>query len=551
MASAKGAAELGLIDRLRRLSARLWPVLRLRWLLLAVLVFAAALPGFAALSLRVYENALVRRTEAEVSAQAAAIAATAALLWPGARALATPPAGTPLSGNGPPDRISSVDPYEAALTTGIDLRSSEILPERPDPEPATLPPDPAALEAARRIAPAVAETKAATLASILLLDADGTIVSGPQTGRTLGGLIEVRAALAGGSQTVMRANSSYRHSYLVSWLSRATDLRLHHARAIMVGGKVVGVVLVSRSPSALFRGMWEDWGKIAFGVAAIFALLVLVAAILARTIVTPLERLSAATRALAEGRSAWLRRPTLEVREVQGLYTDFSAMAEAIERRGRYLRDFAASLSHEFKTPLAGIRGGIELLQDHGSGMSAAERARFLSNMEGDADRLSRLVSRLMELARADMGRSASDARTDLAPVLARLADAHGGPGFAVETALAKTFPPLAMEEGALETVLATLIENARQSAASTLLIKARKQDRTARITLQDNGPGVPQADRVRVFDPFFTSKRESGGTGLGLPIARALAEGCGGDLELADGSGGACFVLTVPLAAD
>jgi signal transduction histidine kinase len=539
------AGSLAVIDRLRRLSARLWPVLRLRWLLLAVLVFAAALPGVAALSLRVYENALVRRTEAEVSAQAAAIAATAALLWPGAPPVAAPPVG-----DGPPDRVSSVDPYEAALTTGIDLRSSDILPERPDPVAAAIPPDPAALEAARRIAPAVAETKAATLASILLLDADGTIVSGPQTGRSLDGLIEVRAALAGGSQTVMRANSSYRHSYLVSWLSRATDLRLHHARAITVGGKVVGVVLVSRSPSALFRGMWEDWGKIAFGVAAIFALLVLVAAILARTIVAPLERLSAATRALAEGRSAWLRRPTLEVREVQGLYTDFAAMAEAIERRGRYLRDFAASLSHEFKTPLAGIRGGIELLQDHGATMSEPERARFLSNMAGDAERLSRLVSRLMELAKADMGKQGGDARSDLDAVLARLADAHGGPDFGIGVNLPKAMPMLAMEEGALETVLATLIENARQAGATQLAITARKHDGAARITLKDDGPGVPEGDRVRVFDPFFTSKRDTGGTGLGLPIARALAEGCGGDLELAEGSGGACFVLTVPLAA-
>ncbi|MFN3516552.1 MAG: ATP-binding protein [Novosphingobium sp.] len=543
MDRAQGAGSLALIDRLRRLSARLWPVLRLRWLLLAVLLFAAALPGVAALSLRVYENALVRRTEAEVSAQAAAIAATAALLWPGAPPVAASPGGA-----GPPDRISSVDPYEAALTTGIDLRSSEILPERPEPVAATAPPDPAALEAARRIAPAVAETKAATLASILLLDADGTIVSGPQTGRSLGGLIEVRAALAGGSQTVMRANSSYRHSYLVSWLSRATDLRLHHARAITVGGKVVGVVLVSRSPSALFRGMWEDWSKIVFGVAAIFVLLVLVAAILARTIVAPLERLSAATRALAQGHSTSLRRPTLEVREVQGLYSDFAAMTEAIERRGRYLRDFAASLSHEFKTPLAGIRGGIELLQDHGAEMSETERARFLSNMAGDAERLSRLVSRLMELAKADMGKQGGDARSDLEAVLARLADAHGRAQFAIAMTLPEALPWLAMEEGALETVLETLIENARQAGATRLTITARRHDDMARIALHDDGPGVPEGDRVRVFDPFFTSKRDTGGTGLGLPIARALAEGCGGNLELADSDRGACFTLSLPL---
>ena len=518
--------------------------MRLRWLLLSVLLFAAALPGFAALSLRVYENALVRRTEAEVSAQAAALAAAAALLWPGA-----PPVTLPPDTDTPPPESSRIDPYAAAITTGIDLRSSVILPDRPAAERPSVPADPAALEAARRIAPAIAETKAATLASIVLLDRDGTMVSGKQIGLSLGMLPEVRAALAGGAQTVMRSNSSYQHGYLLNWLSRATDIRLHHARAILVGGEVVGVVLVSRSPSALFRGMWEDWGKIVFGVGAIFALLVLIAAVLARTIVTPLERLSAATRALAGGRSAWLRRPTMEVREVQGLYTDFTAMAEAIERRGRYLRDFAASLSHEFKTPLAGIHGGIELLQDHAATMSADERARFLSNMQGDADRLSRLVSRLMELAKADMGKTSGDAQAELAPVLARLADAHGGAGFAVAAELPNGLPALAMEDGALETVLATLIENARQSGATRLEVTARDDGAAVRIALHDNGPGVPEADRIRIFDPFFTSKREAGGTGLGLPIARALVEGCGGELELAEGEGGACFALTLPVA--
>ncbi len=68
-------------------------------------------------------------------------------------------------------------------------------------------------------------------------------------------------------------------------------------------------------------------------------------------------------------------------------------------------------------------------------------------------------------------------------------------------------------------------------------------------LDLADDGPGVPTADRERVFDPFFTSKRESGGTGLGLPIARALLEGSRGWLELAESESGARFVLRLPIA--
>ena len=292
---------------------------------------------------------------------------------------------------------------------------------------------------------------------------------------------------------------------------------------------------------------------IGLGAAAIFILLLTIAAILARAIVVPVERLSAATRALAQGRTASLRPPTLEVREIRSLNADFTLMAEAIARRSRYLRDFAASLSHEFKTPLAGIRGGIELLQDHGAGMSGEDRARFLANMEGDAARLSKLVSRLMELAQADMARpnagGAEDASADAAKVLTRLADAHAAPGFALTWTIAPSFPALAIEEEALETVLATLIENARQAGASALAITSGHRGKFASLALTDNGPGVPEGDVARVFDPFFTSKREVGGTGLGLPIARALAESRGGSLELGETASGACFVLTLMVA--
>jgi signal transduction histidine kinase len=129
------------------------------------------------------------------------------------------------------------------------------------------------------------------------------------------------------------------------------------------------------------------------------------------------------------------------------------------------------------------------------------------------------------------------------------LADAHARPDFAIEIDLPAVMPELAMEQVALEAVLATLIENARQAGADELKVNAQLMVGTATIALSDNGSGVPEADRSRIFDPFFTSKRASGGTGLGLPIARALAESCGGALELSETETGACFVLTLPVA--
>lgn len=534
-----------MIDQLRSLARSLWPVMRLRWIFFGTLLFVAALPGFAALGLRVYENALVRRTESEVAAQAAAIAATAALLLPGEDA----PAGPPLDASryAPDEVLRSSSRYEEPVSE-IDLRSSPVLPARPAAEQVATAPDATMQSLANRIAPVIAETKQTTLAAITLLDGRGIVLGGYEQGRSLASLPEVRAALGGTSRTVLRHNDSYSQSNPLYLISRATAIRLHHARPIMRGGKAVGVVLVSRSPAALFRGMWEDAGKIAFGTLSIFALLVVLTMVLARAVVTPIEKLSAAARALASGRSAHLRHPTLEVREVRSLYDDFDGMAEAIDRRSRYLRDFAASLSHEFKTPLAGLRGGIELLQDHGEEMTAAERERFLANMTEDADRLTRLVSRLMELAQADMDGGEVSAPAQLQPILARLADGLASSDFAVNVNTPDVMPQLAIEGAALETVLATLIENARQAGAAHLTITARTEADQGVIDLTDNGPGIPAADWARIFDPFFTSKRVQGGTGLGLPIARALVHNRGGALELAESATGARFVLRLPL---
>ncbi|KPL68741.1 histidine kinase [Erythrobacter sp. SG61-1L] len=532
-----------MIERLRALARRFWPVMRLRWVLFGTLLFVAALPGFAALGLRVYENALVRRTEAEVTAQAASIAAMAALLWPGASAASAPPVQAQ-SGATYGER------YELSPTE-IDLRSSPVLPSRPPALPASGPPDLEAQALAARLAPALAEIKRTTLASIVLLDRNGIVLNGREAGRSLAALPELRVALSGRPVTVLRHNDAYSRSSPLEWVSRATSIRLHQARPIMVGGKPVGAVLVSRSPAALFRGMWEDAGKIAAGTLAIFLLLIALTSILARAIVRPVEKLSEAARSLASGAQVEPRRPTLEVREIRSLYDDFEAMAASIARRSRYLRDFAASLSHEFKTPLAGLRGGIELLQDHGGSMTGQERERFLANMAGDADRLSRLVSRLMELAQADMRGGDVQEPASLAPILARLADGLAGASFAVTVDVPPDMPPLAMEGAALETVLTTLIENARQAGASHLSISAKASGGEGVVVLQDDGPGIPVADRERIFDPFFTSRRGEGGTGLGLPIARALVQNSRGSLELAEGGQGACFVLRIPVWAE
>jgi signal transduction histidine kinase len=223
-------------------------------------------------------------------------------------------------------------------------------------------------------------------------------------------------------------------------------------------------------------------------------------------------------------------------------------MAERIERRSRYLKDFAAAVSHEFKTPIAGIRGALELLADHGEAMSGEERERFIANAMADADRLSHLLQRLLAQARADMAVAAEGARTPLAEPIAAVADAHRGPRLSVAVdipdALAAAAPP-----ELIEAVLETLVENSQQAGASEVRIAAEDSRGQVTITVSDDGPGVPVGQGERIFEPFHTSRRAQGGSGLGLSIARSLLASVDGTISSRPAQRGALFEIRLPAA--
>ena len=524
-----------MIGALKDVAKRHWPALRLRTILFGTLLFTAALPGVGALFLRVYENTLVRQTEAELVAQGVVLAATAQSLWPGA---------TPAPPAGPPGTAI----YRPEPST-IDLRATPVLDERPAalPDPAH-PPDTDGVRVAAQLTPIVDTTERTTLASIQVIDRNGIVLLGHEAGDSYATVPEVAAALHGRVGTVFRRNGAYSQRYAFEWLSRASSLRLHHVRPVVVNGRVVGAVLLSRSPRALFRGLYEDGGKILLGIALIFGTLMLLTGLLSRGIARPIRTLAMATRAVAAGTGAVPETPVTAAIEIRGLFENFRTMAAAIDVRSRYLRDFAASVSHEFKTPLAGIGGAIELLEDHGDTMTPAERTRFLANMRADADRLSQLVTRLLDLARADMTQAEPDAVTDAVAAARHVADAFDGPAFMV-TIADGDIPAVALSPTTIEAVLGILLENARQAGASRADIGFARADRGAEIAVVDNGPGIPQADRDRLFEPFFTTKRDTGGTGLGLAIAASLLRPSGATLSYREAYPGSCFVVEAKLA--
>ncbi len=525
-----------MIGRLRAFVLARWPALRLRTILLTVLLFAAILPGLSAIFLRVYENTLVRQTEAELMAQTAALAAVAEAGWPGARPIAV-------------DGIDRTRPgYYRPEQATIDLGSTPVLEARPQPRTVEAP-DPAAVGVAEQLAPVMERTSQTTLASIIFLDRNGVILRsvGGETG-SWAALPEVQTALKGEPRTVLRRNDEYRPRYSMEWLSRASGLRIHHARPVEVNGEVVGVILTSRSPRALFKGIYQDRIKIMLGIALTFGVIAFLAVLVSRGIARPIERLSRAARDVATGGGDLPPAPPTAAVEIRTLYEDFDAMSRAVERRGRYLKDFAAAVSHEFKTPLAGIQGAVELLQDHDD-MEPDRRRRFLDNIAADGRRLSALVTRLMDLARADMARPEAGLSVDPVLPIAKVIDARSD-DLSIINGLVSGAPHVAVPESTLEMVVSTLLENSRQAGAISVTISSDVRGHELVLTLADDGPGVPEADRDRVFEPFFTTRRGDGGAGLGLSIATALLAANQARLDLVPSDRGAVFEVGLPVAS-
>jgi signal transduction histidine kinase len=517
--------------RAKQLLKRHWPALPLRSILFATLLFVAALPGIGAVFLRVYENTLVQQTEAELIAQGAVIGSVYRRFWAGA------------------DRLPAETGELRAERPTIDLSAMAILPVQPDPIAATGPADQRALRAGAMLAPIVADSGRVTLAAIRLLDRRGCVVVGQaDLGWCYAQVEEVGRALAGETATMLRRRGGYEPRYALEWLSRASAIRVHHARPIRVGNEVIGIVLLSRSPRGLFLGMYQDRGKIALGIAVIFTILLLLAGLLSRGIARPIEALSEATQDVARGRVSVPEPPATAAIEIRALYENFAAMAERIERRSRYLKDFAAAVSHEFKTPIAGIRGALELLGDHGAAMSAEERARFIANATADADRLSHLLQRLLAQARADMAVAAEGARTDVAGPIAAVADAHRGERLSIRVELPDALPCAAAPPELIEAVLETLVENSRQLGAGEVRIAARRGAGSLLVDVADDGPGVGDGQHERIFEPFHTSRRAEGGSGLGLSIARALLASVDGAIVSRPAERGALFEVRLPI---
>jgi signal transduction histidine kinase len=288
-------------------------------------------------------------------------------------------------------------------------------------------------------------------------------------------------------------------------------------------------------------------------VAGLPALLALVAAItwlLVGRALRPVERIRREVADLS-ARDLSRRVPVPPVDdEVGRLARTMNEMLERLQQSTKRERGFVGDASHELRSPVAALRAQLEVARrGHDRTWAASDQ-----EMLDEVLRMASLIDNLLVLARSDArtDRQAQDVLDLDDVVLAEIGRARSSAATPIGIG---TFRPARVrgDAGELGRAVRNLVENAQRHATSSVLVELAAVDGSARLVVADDGPGIAEADRDRVFERFTrlddARDRDHGGAGLGLAIVREVLRGHGGDVVVeARSGGGARFVVTLPL---
>jgi signal transduction histidine kinase len=241
--------------------------------------------------------------------------------------------------------------------------------------------------------------------------------------------------------------------------------------------------------------------------------------------------------------------------EIHRLAVTLNAMLDRIDSATSRQRTFVGDAAHELRSPLASLRVQLEVAQRLGP---AADWPGLINDVLVDVDRLDRLVEDLLALARLD--ESGAAMLREPVQLDALVEEVARGYTHARVPVVAATEPvSVAGDPEALRRVVINLLDNAVRFATSEVRVATGPANRTgrpiARLTVEDDGPGIPEAERERVFDRFYrvqeSRSRQSGGTGLGLPIVRDIVRNHGGRVRLTprdDAAPGLRAIVVLPV---
>ncbi|MDT3445492.1 MULTISPECIES: ATP-binding protein [unclassified Pseudofrankia] len=226
------------------------------------------------------------------------------------------------------------------------------------------------------------------------------------------------------------------------------------------------------------------------------------------------------------------------------------------ERIERNRSDLVATVAHELRSPLTSVKGFTATLLAKWERFTDEQKKLMLNTVNTDADRVTRLLTELLDVSRIDAGRiqlrkQIADPKAILRRVLAgKIASGTAGADrFVVHED--GELPEMWIDPDKIEQVLHNLVDNALRHGAGTVTVVVRGAETGAEVSVADEGEGVPEANASRVFTKFWRGASRGNGTGLGLYIAKALIEAHGGTITVGRApSGGAEFRFALPAGA-
>lgn len=343
----------------------------------------------------------------------------------------------------------------------------------------------------------------------------------------------------------------------------ADDPRLREVR-LRGKGKLAGAELRLVADTALLSGaqMKLFWLLVFTGLAAM-VLIVLALLVGVRFALAPLDAMTSLARDIARGGRGRRLAPERTNTELGRTAAAFDDMLDALEGAEAQTRRFVADAAHELRTPIAGVAAAAEaVLQmpaDAGAEEDREQRQRLELLLVRESHRAAGLIDDLLDLARIDAGLQLQLEPVDLTALattqVERARLLH--PGVDVDiVALDGQRIVVDADSARISQVLANLVDNACQATPSGGQVRVELSGTAVRadVVVSDSGPGVPEADRERIFARLVrldeARDRRAGGFGLGLAIARGFARAHGGDLRCeppAPGTTGAVFRLSLP----
>jgi heavy metal sensor kinase len=333
-------------------------------------------------------------------------------------------------------------------------------------------------------------------------------------------------------------------------------VRLYTAPVVR-GEKVVGFVQVGLSVDDLQETLTAFRWILVLAVPVTLAMASVGGLFLAGRALRPVDGITRAARSISARDLSQRLDLDLPDDELGRLARTFDAMMERLDQAFQRQRRFTADASHELRTPLTVIKGDLSLALARPRDAEAYRRV--IAEVDREVDQISRLVERLLALARADAEGFTLDRRlVDLSPLLADLVEQMRPSAEAKGLELTARIPlelTASVDVDALTQVILNLLDNGVKYTPSPgyVGLSAERARSELRIGVADSGPGIPAEHLPHIFDRFYrvdpARSRELGGAGLGLAIARELARAHGGDLTVHSVPGeGSTFTLRLPL---